>query len=111
MTVVFVCSKNKKARPPRRTRLHSQKWLCHESGFYGAGGGVPGDGDIAAEAGFVDHVASERCVVAEDGIFGERLARLDRREKCPEMRTNVVEVVAPENIIFKDRLFADLRIV
>jgi hypothetical protein len=39
-------------------------------GFDGAGSGVPGDGDVAAEAGLVHHMARECCVVAEDGIFG-----------------------------------------
>src|SRR5882762_5173578 len=77
-------------------------------GFDGAGGGVPGDGDVSAEAGLVHHVAGERGVVAEDGIFGERLARFDRREVGPEVRTNVVEVVAAENVVFEHRLFADL---
>ena len=80
-------------------------------GFDGAGSGVPGYGDVSAEAGFVHHVAGESGVVAEDGIFGERLARLDGREVGPEVRTNIVEVVAAENVVFEHRLFADLGIM
>ena len=79
--------------------------------FDGAGSGVPGDGDVAAEAGLVHHVAGESGVVAEDGVFGEWLAGLDRREVGPEVRTNVVEVVAAENVVFRERLFADLGVM
>ena len=77
----------------------------------GAGGGVPSDGDVAAEAGLVDHVTGERGVVAEDGVFGEGLARLDGREVGPEVRTNVVEVVASKNVVFEHRLFADFGVM
>src|SRR5437762_6808059 len=80
-------------------------------GLDGAGGGVPGDGDVAAEAGLVHHVAGESGVVAEDGVFGERLAGFDRREVGPEVRANVVEVVAAENVIFEHRLFTDLGVM
>src|SRR5215469_14677517 len=50
-------------------------------------------------------------MVTEDSVFGERLARFDRREKCPKVRANVVEVVALVDVIFKQRLFADFWIV
>ena len=46
-------------------------------GLDGAGSGVPGDGDTAAEVGLVGHVAGKRGVVAEDGVFGERFAGFD----------------------------------
>ena len=56
-------------------------------------------------------MAGESGVVAEDGVFGERLARLDGREVGPKVRANVVEVVAAEDIVFEHRLFADLGIM
>src|SRR5437867_10607110 len=100
-------SPKKKGRPGRRPHKTGNKDGDVKSPLRGlddAGGGVPGDGDIAAEAGLVDHVASEGGVVAKDGVFSERLARFDRREESPEVRTDIVEVVATENVIFEERL-------
>jgi hypothetical protein len=42
-------------------------------GFNRVGGDVLGDGGFA-EIGFVGHVAGQRGVVAEDGVFGDLLA-------------------------------------
>src|SRR5690242_7320629 len=77
----------------------------------GAGGGVPGDGDAAAEIGLVGHVACQRGIVAEDSVLRKRLARFDGTEKRPEVRAHVVKVVAFVDVIFEERLLADLRIV
>src|SRR6266699_5261863 len=54
------------------------------SGFDLAGGGVPGHGR-AAEIRFVGHVAGQRGVVAENGVFRYRLAVLHALEKFPEV--------------------------
>src|SRR6267143_1548040 len=56
-----------------------------ELGFDLAGGGVPGDGGVA-EIGFVGHVAGQRGVVAEDGVFGDLLMVSHALEKSPEVR-------------------------
>src|SRR5882672_7364064 len=55
-----------------------------ESGFDLAGGGVPGNRGVA-EVGFVGHVASQRGVVAKDGVFGHLLMVLRALEEFPEM--------------------------
>src|SRR6267143_5712539 len=54
-------------------------------GFYLAGGGVPGDRGVS-EVGFVGHVASQRGVVAEDGVFGDLLMVSHALKKSPEVR-------------------------
>ena len=53
-------------------------------GFDLVGGGVPGDGG-SAEIGLVGHVASQRGVVAEDGVFGNLLMIASALEKSPEV--------------------------
>ena len=53
-------------------------------GFDLVGGGVPGDGG-SAEIGLICHVASERGVVAEDGVFGNLLMIASALEKSPEV--------------------------
>src|SRR5215472_2193522 len=80
-------------------------------GLDGAGASVPGDGYAAAEIGLVGHVAGQRGVVAENGVFRERLAGFDRREKRPQVRLHVVKVIALISVILEERLLADLRIV
>src|SRR6266446_433466 len=55
------------------------------SGLDLVGGGVPGDGG-SAEIGLVGHVAGQRGVVAEDGVFGDLLMVARALEKSPEMR-------------------------
>src|SRR5215472_3364096 len=81
------------------------------SGLDGAGGAVPGDRDTAAEIGLVGHVAGQSGVIAEDGVFDDRLARLDRREEVPKVRLHVVKIVALKGVILTHRLFAHRRIM
>ena len=56
---------------------------------------VPGGGRVA-EVGFVGHVAGERGVVAEDGVFGDRAVLADGFEESVEVRLQVVPGIARE---------------
>src|SRR5438132_7336830 len=55
------------------------------SGFDLVGGSVPGDGG-SAEMGLVGHVASQRGVMTEDGVFSDLLMVARALEKSPEVR-------------------------
>ena len=70
-----------------------------------AGRGVP-DYWAFAEVGFVGHVAGEGRVMAEDGVFGERLAAAYRLEISPHVGTLVIPVVALVGVILAERLLA-----
>src|SRR6266849_10949132 len=79
-------------------------------GFDLAGGGVPGDCGVA-EIGFVGHVASQRGVVAEDGVFGNLLMVSHALEKPPEVRFFLVPGSAAIAEALPDGFFAGLGIV
>src|SRR6267143_1372603 len=79
-------------------------------GLDGVGGGVPGDGGLA-EIGFVGHVAGQRGVVTEDGVFGDLLVVAHALEKFPEMRLFFVPGSAAIGETFLHGLLAGLGIV
>src|SRR5882724_226488 len=93
--------KEKRARRPGWRAPRRNRGL----GFNLAGGGVPGDRG-AAEIGFVGHVASQRGVVAEDGILGHLLMVLGALEEFPEMWLNFVPRDALVRESFRERLLA-----
>src|SRR5712692_8631336 len=66
----------------RRTRRYKK---TAASGFDLVGGGVPGDSTLA-EIGFVGHMARQRGVMAEDGVFGDLLMVSHALEESPEVR-------------------------
>src|SRR5579863_814023 len=68
-------------------------------------GGVPVDA-ATGEVRFIRHVAGESRVMAEDDVFDDWLAALDRLEEIPEMRFDVVPGRAGEANAFDDRFFA-----
>jgi len=74
------------------------------------GGGVPSDGGLA-EIGFVGHVAGERGVVTEDGVFGDLLMVAHALEKSPEVRFFLVPGSAAIGKSFFDGFFAGLGVV
>src|SRR2546425_923748 len=94
-------------RKKRETRRYKERTV---SGFDLAGGCVPGHGR-AAEIRFVGHVARQRGVVAESGVFRHRLAVLHALEKFPEMRFFLVPGDPAIRESFGDGFFAGLRIV
>ena len=73
-------------------------------------GGVPGDGG-PAEIGLIGHVASERGVVAEDGVFGNLLMVARALEESPEVRFFFVPGSAAIVEALGDGLLAGLGIV
>src|SRR5437879_13252501 len=73
--------------------------------FDGVGGRVPGYGGLA-EIGFVGHVASQRGVVAEDGVFGDLLVDLHALEQSPEVRIRFVAAADAAADAHTDPLFA-----
>src|SRR5713226_10112810 len=79
-------------------------------GFDLVGGGVPGDGGLA-EIGLVGHVAGQRGVVAEDGVFGDLLVVAHALEKSPEVRFFFVPGSAAIVEAFSDGFFAGLGVV
>src|SRR6266702_271721 len=89
------------------TRRYQERTV---SGFDLAGGGVPGHGR-AAEIRFVGHVAGQRGVVAENGVFRHRLAVLHALEEFPEMRFFLVPGDPAIRESFGDGFFAGLRVV
>src|SRR6266481_4686423 len=80
------------------------------SGFNLVGGGVPRDGG-SAEIGFVGHVAGQRGVVAEDGVFGDLLVVAHPLEKSPQVRFFLVPGDAAISEPFGDRFFAGLGVM
>ncbi len=64
-----------------------------------------------SEIRFVGQVASERGVVAEDDVLHHRLPRAHRLEEIPEMRLQIVVVVAVEGDGLRCRFLARLGIV
>src|SRR5712664_4574306 len=81
-----------------------------ELGFDLAGGAVPGDCGVA-EIGFVGHVAGQRGVVAEDGVFGNLLMVSHALEKSPEVRFFLVPGSAAVAESLPDGFLAGLGIV
>jgi len=79
-------------------------------GFDLVGGGVPGDGGLA-EIGFVGHVAGQRGVVAEDGVFGDLLMIAHALEKSPEVGFFSVPGFAAKSESLLHRFLAGLGIV
>src|SRR5260370_34098043 len=71
--------------PPPRSGNPYAEAEAPQSGFDLVGGGVPGDGGLP-EIRLVGHVARERGVVAEDGVFGDLLVVARPLEKSPEVR-------------------------
>ncbi len=80
------------------------------SGFNLVGGGVPRDGG-SAEIGFVGHMAGQRGVVAEDGVFGDLLVVAHTLEKSPEVRLFSVPGFAAKSESLLHRLLAWLGVV
>src|SRR5260370_13028081 len=80
------------------------------SGLDLVGGGVPGDGGIA-EIGLVGHVAGQRGVVAEDGVFGDLLVVAHALEKSPEVRFFFVPGSAAIGESLPDGFLAGLGVV
>src|SRR5713101_7510598 len=74
------------------------------------GGGVPGDGGFA-EIGFVGHVAGERGVVAEDGVFGDLLVVAHPLEKSPQVRFFIVPGIAAIGEARLEGLFAGFGVI
>src|SRR5712664_3653957 len=81
-----------------------------ELGLDLAGGGVPGDRGVA-EVGFVGHVAGQRGVVTEDGVFGDLLMVSHALEKSPEVRFFLVPGSAAIAKSLPDGFLAGLGIV
>src|SRR6267378_1526793 len=79
-------------------------------GFDLAGGGVPSDCGVA-EVGFVGHVAGQRGVVAEDGVFGDLLMISHALEKSPEVGFFLVPGSAAIAESLPDGFLAGLGIV
>src|SRR6266478_9853662 len=79
-------------------------------GFDLAGGGVPSDCGVA-EIGFVGHVAGQRGVVAEDGVFGDLLMISHALEKSPEVGFFLVPGSAAIAESLPDGFLAGLGIV
>src|SRR6266568_9167046 len=100
-------SRSEPVSKKRETRRYQERTV---SGFDLAGGGVPGHGR-AAEIRFVGHVARQRRVVAENGVFRHRLAVLHALEEFPEMRFFLVPGDAAIGKSFCDWFSAGLRIV
>src|SRR5467141_1511334 len=120
-----VCTQNSQFGNAHLTLLGSRLWpertkrgrsmlrphrRIQRSGFDLVGGGVPGDGGLA-EIGFVGHVAGQRGVVAEDGVFGYLLAIPHALEVLPEMRFFLVPGDAAISEPFGDRFFAGLGVM
>src|SRR5712671_619910 len=81
-----------------------------DSGFDLVGGGVPGDGGFA-EIGFVGHVAGQRRVVTEDGVFGNLLMVSHALEESPEVGFFLVPGSAAIVEALPDGFLAGLGIV
>src|SRR5215472_13798 len=77
------------------------------SGFDGVGGSVPGDHG-PSEVRFVGHVARERGVVAEDGVFGDLLMVAHTLEESPQVRFFLVPGSGTEVVSLADRFLAGL---
>src|SRR5882724_7989431 len=81
-----------------------------ELGLDLAGGGVPSDRGLA-EVGFIGHVAGQRGVMAEDGVFGNLLMVSHALEKSPEVRFFLVPGSAAIAESLLDGLLAGLGVV
>src|SRR5260370_23672462 len=95
--------------PPRSGNPYAEAEAA-QSGFDLVGGGVPGDGGLP-EIRLVGHVARERGVVAEDGVFGDLLVVARPLEKSPEVRFFFVPGSAAIVETFRDGFLAGLGVV
>src|SRR6266852_3409694 len=120
-----VCPQNSQFGNAHLTLLGSRLWpertirgrsmlrphrRIQRSGFDLVGGGVPGDGGFA-EIGFVGHVAGQRGVVAEDGVFGDLLVVAHPLEKSPQVRFFIVPGIAAEGEALLEGFLARLGVV
>src|ERR1700733_4291725 len=64
-----------------------------------------------SEIRLVRHVTTERRVVAEYDVLHHRLPGSDSLEKIPEMRLQIVVIIAFETLRFESRFMAELRVM
>src|SRR6202795_3742144 len=80
------------------------------SAFDALGGLIPQNRGLA-KIKFIPHVAGQGRMVAEDGIFDDRLAGTHSLEKGPQVRLDVVVIWTPERNRLWHGLMTQLRVI